>query len=454
VSSVMIVDDEKNIRFALKVTLEREGHNVDEAASGPECLEKIGMKPYDVVITDLKMDEMNGLELLKILKERAPEVQVIVITAYGTIDTAVEAMKMGAFEYIAKPFQPDEMVIVVSRALELRGLARKVQSLEAKVKERYKLEGIVGTSPEMQKVFKLVADIARSDSTVLITGESGTGKELVANAIHYNSHRADRAFVTINCAAIPEALQESELFGHRKGSFTGAIRDKKGLFQEAHEGTLFLDEVASASRSTQSKLLRFLQNGEIRRLGDTAPKFADVRLVAATNVELEKAIAQGSFREDLYYRLNVIPIHMPPLRERKEDILLLTHHFRRKYATGCGKTVDFVSPEAQRVLMEHSWPGNVRELENAVEYAVTLADGGLIDIEHLPPLVRSGAQQQHAQTRGGRSRTLSEIERDHIRNVLESCEWNQERAATQLGIGRTTLWRKLRKYNIECPTSR
>ena len=351
-------------------------------------------------------------------------------------------MRHGACDYITKPFQPEELVLVVGRTLQKMGFTRRIKDLESLLGKSLDREGIVGNSPVMQEILKLISSISHSDGTVLISGESGTGKELVARAIHANSARKDRSFVALNCAAMPETLQESEMFGYAKGAFTGAVRNKPGLIEEADNGTLFLDEISLAIPSLQSKLLRFLQYGEFRRLGDTQEKYVDVRLIAATNSDLAVAIKQGAFRQDLFYRINVIPIHVPPLRERREDIPLLAEHFLRKFSAAAGKGIQAFDAPAAGVFNVYDWPGNVRELENAVEYAVMLSQGETVTESSLPAHIKSNG----APATGGGPMTLEQIEANHILQVLESTGWNQDKTASVLGIGRTTLWRKLKRY--------
>jgi len=444
VASILIVDDQPNFRFSLSVTLRREGHEVMEADDGRQAVRLLEKEPADIVITDLKMPGMDGLALLREVKKIDSAAEVVVMTAFGSVDTAVEAMRYGACDYITKPFQPEELVIVVDRTLDRLGLRKRVRDLETIIGETLKAEGIVAASPPMRKILRLVADISHSDGTALITGESGTGKELVARAVHANSRRSERPFITINCAALPDTLQESELFGYARGAFTGAARNKRGLIEEADTGTLFLDEIALASPSAQSKLLRFLQYGEFRRLGETHERRVDVRLIAATNSDLQSLIGEGAFREDLYYRLNVIPIHVPPLRERVEDVQPLANHFLERFAGSEDRPVEGFEQATMELLLGYDWPGNVRELENAVEYAVMLTRGGRIAPDALPPQLR-------AESVGGdgAARSLEDVEAAHIARVLESTDWNQDKAAGVLGIGRTTLWRKLKRYGIK-----
>jgi two-component system response regulator HydG len=444
VASILIVDDQQNFRFSLAVTLKREGHRVAEAANGQQAVRAVEANQFDIVITDLRMPGMDGIALLREVKKVTPQTEVVVMTAFGSVDTAVDAMRHGACDYITKPFQPEELLLVTKRTLEKMGLTRRIKDLESLLGTAFNREGMVGNSPPMQEILKLVASIGHSEGTVLISGESGTGKELVARAIHANSARQQRPFIALNCATMPDTLQESEMFGYVRGAFTGAVKNKPGLIEEADTGTLFLDEIALASPSTQSKLLRFLQYGEFRRLGDTQERFVDVRLIAATNSDLAAAIKQGAFRQDLFYRINVIPIHVPPLRERREDIPLLAEHFLRRFSSACGRKINSFEDGAMDVLMNYDWPGNVRELENAVEYGVMLTQDQTVRESALPQHIKARA----AGPGGSAPMTLERIEAAHILQVLESTSWNQDRAAGVLGIGRTTLWRKLKSYGI------
>ncbi len=448
-ADVLLVDDEKSVRSTLTLLLKKAGYRVEGADSGYAAVEKIKTQFFDLVITDLKMKSMDGLEVLRVAKDTNALTEVVVMTAYGTVESGVEAMKLGAYDYIQKPFDTDEFLILVANALERKELYTKVEQLQDELKEKYRLENIVGKSNEMMEVFYLVFRVAPTDSTVLISGESGTGKELIAKAIHLNSRRKNRSFITINCGALPENIQESELFGHVRGAFTGAIRDKRGLFQEANGGTLFLDEVGETALSTQVKILRFLQDGEIRRVGENDPINVDVRLLAATNQDLEKAIEEGRFREDLYYRLNVIPVHLPPLRKRRDDIPLLLDYFFEKYTSLAKKKIASVSPDAMKILTGYDWPGNVRELENAVERAVILAKQNVIMPEDLPSSIHAMKRRIPEPEEDLGDRTLEELEKIHILKTLEKQAWNQKKASEILGISTTTLWRKLKAYGIE-----
>jgi two-component system response regulator HydG len=448
-ADILLVDDEKSVRSTLAVLLQKTGYRVEESAAGGEAIDKMTNRFYDLVITDLKMEPVDGIEVLKKSKEINPSTEVVVMTAYSTVESGVEAIKLGAYDYIQKPFEKEEFLIIIEKALERKNLLNEVEHLQNELKEKYRFENIVGNSKEMFEVLALVSKVSKTDSTIMISGESGTGKELIAKAAHLNSRRKHRSFITINCGAIPENLQESELFGHVRGAFTGAIRDKRGLFQDADGGTLFLDEVGETALSTQVKLLRFLQDGEIRRVGDNESLHVDVRLIAATNKELVKLIEEGKFREDLFYRLNVIPIHIPPIRKRKDDIPLLASHFLKKYADKEKKNVVSVSPEAMKMLTGYHWPGNVRELENVIERAVILTGKNTIMPEDFPVSVRDSHKRTQETQMETEETTLEEIEKRHILKTLEKANWNQKQASEILGISTTTLWRKLKSYGIE-----
>ena len=449
-ADILLVDDEKSNRTTLAAFLKKEGYRVEDAASGSEAIEKFKEHFFDLVITDLKMKPVNGLDVLKQIKEINPMTEVVMLTGYGTVESGVEAMKLGAYDYIQKPPDLDEFRLIVGNALERQKLAAEVEKLKEELKEKYSFENIIGKSNEMMDVFSMIFKVAPTDSTVLVSGESGTGKELVARAIHLNSRRKNRGFITINCGALPEHIQESELFGHVRGAFTGAIREKRGLFQEANGGTLFLDEIGETAPSTQVKLLRFLQDGEIRRVGENEPINVDVRLLAATNQDLEKAIEEGRFREDLYYRLNVIPIHLPPLRQRKDDIPLLANHFLEKYTGRTKKKIASISPDAMKVLTGYEWPGNVRELEDVVERAVILTNHNVIGAEDLPSILQDDTRRPVKESGPALGdATLEKLEEHHILRVLEKYSWNQKKASEVLGVSTTTLWRKLKAYGID-----
>ncbi|MBW1974317.1 MAG: sigma 54-interacting transcriptional regulator [Deltaproteobacteria bacterium] len=386
--TILVVDDERNYLIILQELLEEEGYEVFTADNGREALKLAMETDLDVVVTDMKMPGIDGMSFLDQLHKAKPDVPIIMMTAYGTIEKAVEAMKKGAFDYICKPFENEEFLVVVRKALEHYRLVCRNRELTQALEERYQFGNLIGKSAVMQKLYDTIEKIAPSKATVLITGESGTGKELIARAIHFNSPRRDKAFVSINCGAIPETLLESELFGHEKGAFTGAVQRRKGRFEIAHRGTVFLDEVSEMSPYLQVKLLRILQEMEFERVGGTDTIHVDVRVIAASNRDLKEEIKKGRFREDLYYRLNVVHVHVPPLRERKEDIPLLVRHFLDKYGTESGIENIRIARDALKCLMDYDWPGNVRELENVIERAVVLCSGSEITINDLPPEVR------------------------------------------------------------------
>ncbi len=442
---ILLVEDDLSLGVMLGMELKRRGHEVDCAKSGAEAVKKLAAGAYDAVITDLKLGDMDGLEVLKLAKKRDPRVEVLVMTGHGSIDTAVAAMRDGAFDYLTKPVEAEELNIVLDKALERRRLIGEVERLREDVKDKYSFDGIVFSGPPMRKVLDLVQKVASTEATVLILGESGTGKELIARALHEKSARRNGAFVAINCGALPEGLLESELFGHVRGAFTGADRNKRGLFEEASGGTLFLDEISETTPGLQVKLLRALQEGEIRRVGDNHPFKVSGRLLAATNKDLGKLVAEGKFREDLYYRLKVFPIDLPPLRERPEDILPLAEHFLRKAKKKLGgKAVKF-SLAAAEALRGYRWPGNVRELEHVIERVLIMAAGVSVELGDLPPELLNRAAPAG---KGGAKETLEEAEKRHILSALEECGGNQLVAAKRLGVARNTLWRKLKTYGI------
>ncbi len=390
-NKILVVDDEKGMRDFLSIMLKKEGYEVASAERGEDALKAVQAEIYDLVITDVKMPQIDGIEVLKTVKDVSPETVVIMITAFATTETAVEAMKLGAYDYITKPFKVDEMKLIIQKALEKHHLRKENILLRREIESRAGFENFIGRSESMQRVFSLIRQVANTGSTVLITGESGTGKELVARAIHFSSARGKGQFVTINCGALPETLLESELFGYMKGSFTGAASNKQGLFEAAHGGTIFLDEISATTPALQIKLLRVIQEREIRRVGGTSDIKVDVRIIAASNRDIQAEVTRGAFREDLYYRLNVIPIHLPPLRERREDIPLLIEHFMMKYSSG--RDQKKITPEAVKILMDCRWPGNVRELENTIERMVLLASGDTIKPEHIPDTITGRVPQ-------------------------------------------------------------
>ncbi len=452
--NILIVEDQKNMRESLVIAFKRAGYSVDAVENGEKAIKLQRMYFYDLAVVDLKMEDMDGLEVLSRIKSINPSTEVIVMTAFGTIDSAIQAMRKGAYDYVTKPFQLSDILSVIERALEKKRLSDKANDLQKEIKEKYKFEGVIGNSPVMMRVLNILMELTNSESTVLITGESGTGKELVARAIHNNSRRNDKPFVVVNCGALPENLQESELFGHVMGSFTGAVKDKKGIFLEAQGGTLFLDEIGETSLSTQVKLLRFLQNGEIRKVGDNKPIYLDVRIIVATNKDLDEATQNGSFRKDLFYRLNVIRIHLPPLRERKEDIPILTNYFVNVYSNKLRKKSPEISGDAMTLLLEYLWPGNVRELENVIERAVTLLKGDQITVADLLLQSNQPVDTIDAMTEmGGIRAALAQQERKTIVESLRKYAGNRKQVASNLGISTTTLWRKMKEYQIIPKTS-
>ena len=444
---ILIVDDDPEMRRLLSDVLTEEGYAVATASDGAEALIRLsatGEAAVDLVITDLQLPAMKGLELMHQVKQRQPDTAVMIITAFGSIESAIEAMKQGAYDYLPKPFKMDELTLTVRKALRESALQREVVRLRQELSRTYQFGNLIGKSKAMQSIFDLVRTIAGAASNVLITGESGTGKELVAKAIHYNSARTDRPFVPVNCAAIPDALMESELFGHVKGAFTDAKTDKAGLFEEANSGTLFLDEIGELPQPLQAKLLRVLQEREIRRVGSTKQIPIDVRVIAASNVDLAGQVAAKHFRQDLFYRLNVFHIPIPPLRERKDDILLLADHLLKKHLEGRATAVRGFSENVLAFFLNYVWPGNVRELENVIERASVVARGERITIDDLPPsLVQSRPDYSALEQAAERRLSLAELERDYIGRIIAQAGGNKNRAAQILGIDRKTLYRKL-----------
>jgi DNA-binding NtrC family response regulator len=444
---VLIVDDEERVRQLLSRLLRQEGYQVRAVSSGREALEELGNDSYDLVLSDLTMPGMSGMDLLGEIRQKNPEVPVIIVTAFGTVESAVEAMQNGAFHYLTKPFKLDEVRIFVHRALQESHTQRELASLRHEVDQKFEFSNIIGKSKAMQEIFSLIQRVAKSNSTVLIQGKSGTGKELVAKAIHYNSPRRRFPFVPVNCSAITETLLESELFGHVRGAFTGAIANKKGIFEEAQGGTVFLDEIADTSPGMQVKLLRVLQEHEIRRVGGNENIRVDVRLIAATNQVLEEAIRQGRFREDFYYRLNVIPIHLPDLQDRPEDIPLLVKHFIAKYASEAGVSVSGITKEAMRVLMHYNWRGNIRELENVIERSITLGAEGEIQVKDLPESLWEDRPSVGYEPFSVEA-SMEDVEKEHITRVLRHTKGQVSKAARILGMDRRTLYRKIETHKI------
>jgi DNA-binding NtrC family response regulator len=441
---VLIVDDELIMRESLAAWLERDGYMVESVDSGEEALEKLKHTRFDIMLLDIKMEGMSGLEVLKQVVANDPDVAVVMITAYGSIATAIEAMKSGAEDYLLKPFDPNELGMLIEKIIVRQAQKRENLFLREQYKERTRFESMIGQSQPMQKIFELIQDIAPMGSTILITGETGTGKGLAAKAIHTNSPRCGGPFVVVNCGAIPENLMENELFGHQKGAFTDAGETKKGRLEMAHGGTLFLDEIGEISMRMQIDLLRVLEDRIFYRVGGTQPIEADFRVIAATNRDLKKAIKEERFREDLYYRLNVISFKMPALRERKEDIPLLAEHFMRRFAQEANKPIDRIHREAMDEMMLYEWPGNVRELENAIERAVVVGKERGIRPEELPFF-------NVERTVCTPDSSLQALEEAHIQRVLDANQWNISRGAKILGVDRSTLYAKIKKYGIQKP---
>ena len=446
---ILVVDDEQSMTQFLGIVLRKEGFQVTTVNSGRDALDKIRMEPFDVVISDIKMPGMDGIQLLQGIKKHDPNIPVVLMTAYASQQSAIDAVNLGAFQYLLKNAKNDEIRLAVRNALEMRRVRSENQFLKRELKKGHEEKAIIGSSEEIIKVFKMVDKVADSEATILIQGDSGTGKELIAREIHYRSRRHSGPFVSINCGAIPRDLLESNLFGHVKGSFTGAVKDSPGLFQVAEGGTFFLDEVGEMPLATQVKLLRALQEREIIPVGGTQPVKIDCRLVAATNVDLEREVAEGRFRADLFFRLNVIPLRMPALRQRRDDIPLLVDHFLKRHAKG--GTVKTVSKEAMELLLKYDWPGNVRELENVMERAMILDEGGVITAEDLPDKIRFGHSQKGSLVIDSPNMTLEELEKEYILKVLNFTRWQKKRSSELLGINASTLYRKLISYGLEKP---
>jgi two-component system response regulator HydG len=446
---ILVVEDEEGMREFLKILLAKEGYEVVACADGSSAVERFKDENFQVVITDIKMPGVNGMEVLARIKELDSSVPVIIMTGHGSMETAVEAVNRDAYAYLLKQARNDEIKQLVKKAAEMRLLQKENRLLKQQLKKNLSERPTIGKSQKIRQVFAVVDKVAETDSTILIFGESGTGKELVAREIHLKSCRTDGPFVSINCGALPETLLESELFGHVRGSFTGAVRDKEGLFAVAKGGTFFLDEVGETSPTIQVKLLRVLQEREIIPVGGTKPIKVDVRLIAATNADLERDVETGKFRADLFYRLNVIPLRVPPLRERKDDIPLLVEHFLKIYCEGAGRQIKTLAPDAFEVLMRYDWPGNVRELENAVERAVILQEGRVIQAEDLPEKLRARGHERSEDIVSVTNLTLDELEKEYLLKVLEETGWHKKRAASILGINASTLYRKLQRYGFE-----
>ena len=456
---ILVVDDEEIvIRSCLRV-LEGNGYEIDVAHDGHEALRKVESNTYDVMILDIMMPNLGGMEVLRRVKETHPDIDVIMITGLSQIETAVQAMKLGAFDYISKPFEPDELKLVVQRARERRQLLQENLNLKSAVSSKYRFDNIIGSSPPMQAVYRLVAQCAPTNSTVLLTGESGTGKELIARAIHYNSLRKDKPFVPVDCNSLSENLLESELFGHVKGAFTGAVTSKKGMFEVAGSGSLFLDEIGNFSLATQAKLLRVLQEREFRAVGDTRTQTANFRLITATNRDLNAMVLAGTFRDDLYYRINIFPIHVPALRDRRDDIPALAYHFLKTFSAELGKKVTDISEGAMSALTNYSWPGNVRELENVIQRAAILTSDTVIRRAHLVNIVdpsrrpddfavpRTGDELKRLK-KAAREKSVEEIEKQFVLEALKRNQWNVTKSAEDTGLQRPNFQALMKKYTI------
>ncbi len=455
-SRILVVDDEESIREFLDIMLRKEGYDVTCVEDGQKAIDLLSKKAFDMVISDLQMPNVTGIELLKFVKENYPDLLFMMITAFGTTESAVEAMKMGAYDYITKPFKIDEVRINIANALKSRNLEVENRSLKRELEREYSFQNLVGNSDEMHRIYDLIKRVSSTPTNVLITGESGTGKEMVAKAIHYNGPLKERPFVTINCGAIPESLMESEMFGHKKGSFTGAVADKAGMFEVADGGTLFLDEVGELPLSIQVKLLRAIQERVIRRVGSTDDMTVNVRIIAATNRNLEDMVKEQTFRQDLFYRLNVINIKTPSLRDRKDDIGLLAGHFLTKYNDRLGKVVTSISKEAMDILKKYDYPGNVRELENIIERTVALEAGATILPESLPPFVQTPSGRKMASSDGieitedgiDLDKVIGQIEKELIIKAIHTSGGVKKKAAKLLGITFRSMRYRVEKYNL------
>ncbi len=446
---ILVVDDEESHRIMLRAVLKDEGYEVVEAADGTEAVRAVEQEPFDLVLLDVRMKTMDGIEALNEIRKISPLIPVLIMTAYASVKTAVEALKAGAFDYLTKPLDIEELKILIEKALELYHLREENLTLKERLGDRFDFSKIIGKSRKMRELFDTLSLVAPTDATILILGESGTGKELVANAIHHNSFRKSQPFIKISCSALPETLLESELFGHERGAFTGAIARREGRFQLAHRGTIFLDEVGEMSQTTQMKLLRVLQEKEFEPLGSTQTLKVDVRVIAATHKDLTQEVKEGRFRDDLFYRLNVIPIHLPPLRERKEDIPDLANHFLSQYREKNKKEIKEFSPKALDLLIRYEWPGNIRELENCIERAVIVARGELIAPVDLPPSIQNlPAGKGDSEILFPAGISLQEAEKALILKTLEDAGGNRSRAAEILGINRRTLQMKLKEYGM------
>lgn len=447
-ANILIIDDDEAIRDSCSQVLKKEGYTVKAAKDGKEGLELFKKEFFHVVLLDLKLPGLDGMEILTKIKEEAPATPVIIITGYASIESAVEAMKKGAFEYLSKPFSPEALRVITKKALGIRKIIFENLYLRRELEAKTEFDMVVGKSKAMEKVLDIVRRVSPSESTVLITGESGTGKELIAREIHNHSPRSKGPFVAVDCGALVETLFESELFGHVRGSFTGAYETKHGRFEVANGGTIFFDEISNIGLNIQAKLLRVIQERDVTRIGSSRPIKVDVRILAATNEDLADAVRRGKFREDLFYRLSVVPVHLPPLRERKEDIPLLVEHFLQKYNKRAKRSIISISPQVKKALMDYEWPGNIRELENTIERAVVLSKGQEIEIENLVYHgISTGSEFWNPGT--GKFRTLDEIEKEYIKAVFRAQSGNKSKTAGILGMDRKTLWAKIKKYNLQ-----
>jgi DNA-binding NtrC family response regulator len=458
---VLAVDDEEVVCESIRRVLSGEGYDVETTTDAREGLERVNNKAFDLILLDIKMPEIDGIEFLKRASAIAPDTEFVIITGYASIETAVEAIKLGAFDYLEKPVSPPQLIVAAARALERKHLVDLTRRLRSELETRHSVGNVIFSSPEMRKVMDLVAKVAPTNSTVLITGETGTGKEVIARAIHYNSPRKDGPFVVADCASLSESLLESELFGHVKGAFTGAVKERKGLAEAARGGTLFLDEIASVSPQVQGALLRLIQEHEIRPVGSDKFVPVDVRLIGATNRDLQEMVDEGSFREDLYYRLSVFTIRLPPLRERPVDIPLLAHHFVNRLSDKIGKDIDAISPQAMAVLEAHGWPGNVRELENVIERAVLLAESSIIEPDHIPIAedqasatwddIPDDADTLVERKKDIRARSVERLEKLFVLKALRNADWNVSQAARNVGMQRPNLHALMRKHDVSGP---
>jgi DNA-binding NtrC family response regulator len=445
---IMLVDNEEGLCRMMEAVLRDQGYRVKSFTRPVQAVAEFSAGDYDLIISDIKMPEMDGLEVLQHVRNRDPEVPVIMITAYATVEMSIQALRRGAYDMLTKPFEPDELVYRVKNALQHHELLEENRELREELSGQFKFENIIGASPVIRALLEKVAKVAVRDTSVLITGESGTGKELVAQAIHHNSARRDNRFVALNCGAMPENILESELFGYRKGAFTGAMENRKGLLEAANGGTLFLDEIGNLPLNMQKTMLRFLQEQEFRRLGDTAPTKVDVRIISATNSDLTAEVSQGIFREDLFYRLNVINIHLPPLRERQEDIPLLVAHFIRQQNAKFGTDFKGLTPEGMHALRSYTWPGNIRQLCNVIEAAMTISSGNYIGLPEVAQLIETG-HTGPATDHNDYSSALGQFETDYLTRLLRKYGGNVEEAAAEAGMNMATIYRKLKRYGID-----